>query len=101
MHTVNRSELRRFNAEPIDRVRYWYDIDFVGDRTHSHRLDVMAPADAAGHESLPVYVYFHGGGCVAGDLDTHDATASYLCQNTNAVGRPARYDVYLTPIVPP
>lgn len=67
MHTVNRSELRRFNAEPIDRVRYWYDIDFVGDHTHSHRLDVMAPADAAGHESLPVYVYFHGGGWTSGD----------------------------------
>src|SRR5690606_19779561 len=32
---------------------------------------------AAGGDALPVLVYFHGGGWVIGDLDTHDA----LCRS--------------------
>jgi len=34
---------------------------------------------------LPVVMYFHGGGFVAGSLDTHAPTARYLCQNANAI----------------
>ena len=34
---------------------------------------------------LPVVLYFHGGGFVAGSLDTHAPTARYLCQNANAI----------------
>ena len=30
-------------------------------------------------------MYFHGGGFVAGSLDTHAATARYLCQNANVI----------------
>ena len=33
----------------------------------------------------PLIVYFHGGGFVAGDLDTSDGTARYLCQNSDAI----------------
>ena len=32
-----------------------------------------------GDELLPAFVYFHGGGHVIGNLDTHDATARNLC----------------------
>ena len=32
----------------------------------------------------PVILYIHGGGWVAGNLDTHDNLARYLCSNTNA-----------------
>jgi len=68
MHAVSRGELRRFNADPITGVRYWHDLDFVGDRIRWHRLDVMAPANHyGGAEPLPVYVYFHGGGWTSGD----------------------------------
>jgi acetyl esterase len=34
---------------------------------------------------LPAIVYFHGGGFVAGDLETHDGTARYLCRHVNAI----------------
>ena len=53
-------ELRRFNANPISDVSYTLDVDYVGDSTREHRLDVIAPRDIPG--PLPVYVYFHGGG---------------------------------------
>ena len=36
-------------------------------------------------QPLPLIVYFHGGGFVAGDLNTHDATARYLCQHSDAI----------------
>jgi|JI10StandDraft_1071094.scaffolds.fasta_scaffold106312_3 acetyl esterase len=46
------------------------------------RLRVYTPV-ADGGAALPTLVYFHGGGWVIGDLDTHDA----LCRNlTNETG---------------
>lgn len=33
----------------------------------------------------PILVFFHGGGFAAGDLETHDSQARYLCQNVEAV----------------
>src|SRR5580765_584002 len=38
------------------------------------------PRPAAADELLPVVVYFHGGGFVLCDLDTHDALARALCR---------------------
>jgi acetyl esterase len=38
-----------------------------------------APAEHA--ESLPMLVFFHGGGFVFGDLDTHDALCRLLCRH--------------------
>lgn len=67
MHTVSKAELRHLNIDPIVGVRHWHDIDFVGDRIRWHRLDVMAPVNAASVDALPVYVYFHGGGWTSGD----------------------------------
>lgn len=52
-------------AKSIDTVEYHLDIDYAGDGARDHRLDVLVPRDAA--ESLPVYVYFHGGGWTSGD----------------------------------
>lgn len=40
-----------------------------------------APANAA-QRSLPALVFFHGGGWVAGDLDTHDGFCRRLCAAT-------------------
>jgi acetyl esterase len=39
-------------------------------------------ADAAAR--LPLLLYFHGGGWVIGDLDTHDVLCRQLCQQTGA-----------------
>ena len=41
------------------------------------RLRVYKPV-AAGGEALPVFVYFHGGGFVLGDLDSHDGLCRML-----------------------
>jgi acetyl esterase len=84
MHSVKASENSRFNVDPITGVEYFHDIDFVGDGIRAHRLDVITPSpatpspkvdgagtasagSAGGPGSLPVYVYFHGGGWTSGD----------------------------------
>jgi acetyl esterase len=44
------------------------------------RLYVPDPADRQG----PMLVYFHGGGFVVGDLDTHDNTCRFLARRSGA-----------------
>jgi acetyl esterase len=46
------------------------------------RLRVYRPPSTA---SVPVIVYYHGGGHVIGSLDTHDFVARNLCGGTGAV----------------
>jgi acetyl esterase len=65
MAPVMLRESRVFNADPIDSVTYAYDVDYVGDGSRAHRLDVITPGTSTG--PLPVYVYFHGGGWTSGD----------------------------------
>jgi len=68
MHAMSKIEVNHLNQDPVEGVRYWHDIDFVGDRIRSHRLDVLAPDGLTrASEPLPVYVYFHGGGWTSGD----------------------------------
>ena len=40
------------------------------------------PAGASGGGMLPVVVYFHGGGHVIGDIDTHDSLCRQLCNRS-------------------
>jgi acetyl esterase len=63
------ADLRRFSRNPIRSVDYTLDLDYVGDGIRGHRLDVITPRRVANDElrSLPVYVYFHGGGWTSGD----------------------------------
>ncbi len=82
MHSISQAELRHLNADPIKDIRYWHDIDFVGDHIRSHRLDVLAPAGAATTDHLPVYVYFHGGGWTSGDK----AALTKYCAGQAATG---------------
>jgi acetyl esterase/lipase len=42
---------------------------------------LYSPADAAS-EALPGFVFFHGGGMVAGGIDTHDLICAALAQTT-------------------
>ncbi len=42
------------------------------------RARVYSPV-AAGGEALPALIYFHGGGFVVGDLDTHDGLCRLIC----------------------
>lgn len=39
----------------------------------------------SGEGKFPILVWFHGGGWVAGDLDTTDSTARYLCKQANCI----------------
>jgi acetyl esterase len=41
--------------------------------------------------AFPVIVGFHGGGFVAGNLDTYDGTARFLCRHANAIVVAAGY----------
>jgi acetyl esterase/lipase len=57
-------------------------VAFVEDRAAPFPLRIFSPVDA-GAEPLPALVFFHGGGWVAGDLETHDG----LCRRlANASG---------------
>ena len=47
------------------------------------RIYTPRPLDAA--ESLPIVVHYHGGGWVAGDIDTHDSIARYFCKHADAI----------------
>ncbi|ORB86750.1 lipase [Mycobacterium kansasii] len=43
------------------------------------------PSDSVGDAALPVVLYFHGGGFVMGDLDTHDGTCRHHAVGAGAV----------------
>jgi acetyl esterase len=47
-------------------------------------LRLYRPAGVADAEPLPVYVSFHGGGWVMGDLDTHDVVCRQLAAQSGA-----------------
>jgi acetyl esterase/lipase len=54
------------------------------------RLDTVVPLDARHYEPAepgaphPLLVYYHGGGFVYGDLDTHDRVCRLLCRHAGA-----------------
>ncbi len=41
---------------------------------------LYTPQDTAYHSALPLVVFFHGGGFVVGDLNSHDETCRILCK---------------------
>jgi acetyl esterase len=47
-------------------------------------LRLYRPVEAAASTCLPVLVYFHGGGWVIGDLDTHDVLCRQLAAESGA-----------------
>jgi acetyl esterase len=58
----DRTDLARVDTEPVD----------IGEAT-SLSARVYVPEPCLEGMSNPGLVYYHGGGCVIGDLDTHDA----------------------------
>jgi acetyl esterase len=48
-------------------------------------LRIYRPRDAAGGELMPVLAWFHGGGFVIGDLDTHDNACRRLAAESDCV----------------
>ena len=56
---------------------------FAGPSGDQIRLRIYSPV-AGGGAALPALVYFHGGGWVIGDLDTHDALCRTLANESHA-----------------
>jgi acetyl esterase len=69
LHPVLRVEDRAIQgpAGPIDIRIYW------------------PPTDPGEHAAPPVVIYFHGGGFVIGDLDTHDGTSRQHAVGADAI----------------
>ncbi len=66
------------------------DVHKVEDRrieTPAGKLGIRVywPRHAKTGEQLPVAVFFHGGGFVLCDLDTHDPIARYLCRHGDCI----------------
>ena len=68
------ADLATFAAAPPPAERADETLALDG---RSLRLRIYSPPGRGG-ETLPGLVYFHGGGLVTGDLDTHDALAATL-----------------------
>jgi len=60
----------------------WIEERRISGRKHPIGLRLYAPLDAA-RDILPGLVFFHGGGWVAGDLDTHDGLCRRLALAAN------------------
>ena len=54
--------------------------DFTIPAPHGHAIPARAYSDAAVAGPGPVIVYFHGGGWVIGDLDTHDSLCAEIAR---------------------
>jgi acetyl esterase len=66
---------------PPPDVASWQDRTIEGPASML-RIRVYSPPGAGPH---PVLVYYHGGGWVIGDLDTHDRECRILCNDTPCV----------------
>ena len=76
---------RRFFTQPappdVGRV-----VELQAERPHGAiPLRAYWPAGQSDEAPLPVLVYFHGGGWVIGDLDTHDTLCRELCNGSGCV----------------
>jgi acetyl esterase len=69
-----RRESAIFNPRPT-RVRAVRDLEAAGLRARLY---------SSGDASAPLTVYFHGGGFVIGDLDTHDEPCRMLCRHSGS-----------------
>ena len=89
-HTLTPAEARRFYRErrsftqpappEVAAVR-----ELTANGPHGDiPLRLYRPIGSASNDMLPVLVYFHGGGWVIGDLDTHDTLCRELANGSGA-----------------
>jgi acetyl esterase len=78
-----RSVLKRAQSAPVGKPSARIeDITFPVGPTGSVPVRIVRPTDTA--EVLPVVVYFHGGGWILGDRDTHDRLVREIAVGTGA-----------------
>ena len=71
---------RRFYSQPKPpELSLVEDFEIPGPLTHL-TLRHYRPKSAAPDQILSALIYYHGGGCVIGDLDTHDVLCRQLCE---------------------
>ena len=70
------------------------EVGSVEDRTvpgPAGAVPVRVYSPAAGEGPLPVVVFYHGGGWVIGDLDSHDRECRAICNRANAIVASVHY----------
>jgi len=78
-----RSVLVRAQSAPVGKPRAQIeDLTFPGGSTGSVPVRIIRPAGAAG--LLPTVMYFHGGGWILGDRDTHDRLVREIAAGVGA-----------------
>jgi acetyl esterase len=80
-------EQYRTSSEMMDGTDI--EIDSVEDRTipgpdGEIPVRIYRPV-SSGSDSLPILVFYHGGGWVIGDLDTHDAACRHICGDAGII----------------
>jgi acetyl esterase len=83
MLTQTRGALRTILARPAARARGLARIEDlrVPGADGDLRARLYEPADAS---AAPLILFFHGGGFVCGDIDTHDSLTSWLAKSSGA-----------------
>lgn len=72
------SDRRYFSQPDPPAIASWRDVKAPGP-DGSVTVRCYRPAGSSDTEILPALVYYHGGGHVIGDLDTHDVLCRQLC----------------------
>lgn len=68
----------------VPEVAEAHDTSFPGGAGQATRARVYRPYGSTRSEALPAIVYFHGGGWVCGDLDSHDVPCRALANHSRA-----------------
>lgn len=76
-----KSSMRLFDLEP----ETLYKIENFTIPVSNGRIDLRLYRPVETDELLPAIVYFHGGGFVIGDIDTHDPPLRYLSKQSGAI----------------
>ena len=72
-------------APPATEVHEAADRRIPGPGGSEIAIRVYTPRPLREGDALPIVLQYHGGGFVAGDLDTHDGIARYYCRHIDAV----------------
>ena len=94
-HLLSPTDARKFYAErrfysqpPAPDMASVTDFQIPGDEGQI-TIRSYRPIETKSEDVLPALIYFHGGGCVIGDLDTHDV----LCRQLSNFAKCAVFSV--------